>query len=152
MKNGLVNSLQISKIKEEERDQLIDLLSEANLPVSDLPQSLNYFYLAKKDEKTIGSIGLEDFGSCALLRSMVVTKGMQGEGVGKKLLNHLIATLKEDQGSLKEIYLITEHAEKFFQATGFETIARDDVAETISELPQFKSICPTSAAVMKMKI
>lgn len=152
MKNEDINALQIFKIKEEERNQLIALLNEANLPFSDLPQTLNHFYLAKKNERTIGSIGLELFGSLALLRSMVVKKGMQGEGIGKKLLQQLISGTKEDQLGLEEIFLITEHAEKFFWASGFKTIAREDVPEMLKELPQFKSICPTSAAVMKKEV
>lgn len=147
-----MDNLTISKIKEEERALLIALLNEASLSVSDLPQKLEHFYLAKKEEDVIGSIGLEIFGSTGFLRSMVVKKGMQGEGIGKVLLNKLISKVSSSGIGVKEIYLITENAEAFFRSAGFETVSRETVPEIIKDIPQFKSICPTSAAVMKRMV
>lgn len=147
-----MNSFTITQIKEDERGQLIDLLKEANLPFTDLPKTLDHFFLAKKDEKVIGSIGLELFLPYALLRSMVVTKGMQGEGIGKLLLNHLLLHVSNKAVGIKEIYLITEGAQKFFKSAGFEAIGREHLPEAFKEIPQFKTLCPASASVMKSEI
>ena len=147
-----MDDFKISKIKEDERGLLIALLNEASLSVSDLPEKLEHFYFAKKGEKVIGSIGLEVYGTLGFLRSMVVTKGMQGEGIGKVLLDQLISKAAASEVGIDEIYLITENAASFFKSAGFEIVSRETVPSIIKDIPQFKSICPTSAAVMKRKV
>jgi len=147
-----MENFSISQIKENEREQLIELLQEANLPVSDLPERLDHFLLARKGDSVIGSIGLEVFGPHALLRSMVVTRGMQGEGIGKLLISHLMTDISRRAAQIEEIYLITENAAKFFSSAGFEAVERATVPAVIKEVPQFKNLCPSSATVMRYKV
>ena len=110
-----MNNIAITRLKESEREDLIALLQEANLPVSDLPEHPEHFFLARKEERVIGSIGLEVYVPYALLRSMVVTRGLQGEGIGRSMLNHLLTYVANQNLGIKSIYLITESAGRFFE-------------------------------------
>jgi amino-acid N-acetyltransferase len=44
--------------------------------------------------------------------------------------------------------LLTETAEKFFRAIGYEVIDRRHVPEEIKQSAEFRSLCPASAVCM----
>ena len=53
---------------ENYRDIIINLLKDENLPVDDLPATLSNFLVAIEVQEVIGLVGLEIYGSFALLR------------------------------------------------------------------------------------
>jgi len=93
------------------------------------------FWIAKIDNKIIGTISLLDIGNRkAALRKMFVDKNYRGKefGVGQKLLNTLIdwARYKE----FTEIFLGTTEkftrAQKFYEKNGFEEIEKPELPAT----------------------
>ena len=70
-----------------------------------------------------GAIGLERYGSAALLRSAVVRPGDQGTGIGAALVRAVLDRARN--GEVQEIYLLTTTAERWFPRFGFTPIERD---------------------------
>ncbi len=124
-----------------------DLLSAAHLPVDDLNSSPGLrFWVAEDKDRIVGAIGLESFGSAALLRSLVVVTSHRGCGLGSTL----IATLEREARSLfaEVLVLLTETAEAFSKRHGFEVVEREYVPDEVKRSAEFQSLCPASAMCM----
>ena len=126
------------------------LLESAKLPLDGVKEHLRSFLLLKKEDKIIGTVGLEVYGDKALIRSLAVTKGFRGRGYGKRLYEAIIAKARGQQ--ISEIYLLTETAEMFFAKQGFETISRDSVDTEVKESIEFRCACPESASCMWLRL
>lgn len=88
------------------------------------------FWIAKADEKIIGTISLLDIGNgMGALRKMFVAKDYRGKeyGVGQTLLNTLINWCV--QKNFTEIYLGTTEkfiaAQRFYEKNGFAEIEKE---------------------------
>ena len=65
------------------------LLSEANLPTSDItPEKLQTFFASESDGEVDGVVGLELYGNVGLLRSLVVPPRRRSQGLGSALVAH----------------------------------------------------------------
>jgi amino-acid N-acetyltransferase len=99
------------------------LLAAAGLPVADLADApLADFLGCGAGEDLAGAIGLETYGSVALLRSLAVTLDWQGRGLGFALLAH--AEWAARQRGIAALYLLTTTAEAFFVRRGYVRIPR----------------------------
>lgn len=132
-----------------ERNLAIELLQQQHLPVSDLDDD-KLLYLLVKDEKVIGTAGLEIFEDCALLRSVSVIKEEQGKGYGK-VINREIENYAKESG-ITCLYLLTTTAKDFFDGQGYCAINREDSPDALKQTSEFTSLCPASAVVMKKRI
>jgi|SRR5580692_3562352 amino-acid N-acetyltransferase len=126
---------------------VLALLESAALPTADLTSApgLQLWVLEAK-ESLCGVIGMERFGTCALLRSLAVGTSFQRRGFG----HNLVARLERDAQAygVEQLVLLTETAEKFFRAIGYEVIDRRLVPEEIKQTAEFRSLCPASAVCM----
>jgi amino-acid N-acetyltransferase len=129
---------------------VIALLEVAGLPTAGVPSTLADFFVADSGNGLAGAIGLERYGSGALLRSAVVRPGDQGTGVGAALVRAVLDRARE--GGMQEIYLLTTTAERWFPRFGFRPIAREQVPDAVRESVEFREACPASAAVMRVLI
>lgn len=127
--------------------QLESILKKSKLPYEDCKYHLNNFVLMESDKEIVAIGGSEMFGDIALLRSITVLKQYQGNGLG----NSIFFKIKKDLivRGVKTIYLLTETAEEYFRALGFEQTSRDIVPQQIKKTKQFSTLCPSSAVVMK---
>ncbi len=67
--------------------QVLRLLGDAKLPTADLtPQHFEHFFGCGSRQAPQGVVGLEIYGSEALLRSLVVEEIARGRGCGKALV------------------------------------------------------------------
>jgi amino-acid N-acetyltransferase len=132
------------------KEDVINLLSAAKLPVEDLPTGLDNFIVAIEDDRVIGVAGLELYGSYGLLRSVAVDSQQRSKGVTAELLTRIeeIAT----ELNLEGIYLLTETAADYFNRKGYEHIARMDIPEEVKASSEFSHVCPQSAIAMKKSI
>jgi amino-acid N-acetyltransferase len=137
----------ISKAAIQHRASIISLLKEEKLPVEDLPPVLDNFFVAKKNNKVIGVIGLEQYGNYGLLRSMAVNKIYRNHSVAASLVKTLEAHAS-DLG-INCIYLLTETASNYFERKGYERMSRADVPKIVQSSSEFSHVCPASAIVMK---
>jgi amino-acid N-acetyltransferase len=129
---------------------VIALLEAAGLPTAGVPRTLGDFLVADAGDGLAGAIGLERYGSGALLRSAVVRPGDQGTGIGAALVRGLLDRARD--GGLREIYLLTTTAQCWFPRFGFAPIEREQVPDAVRASVEFREACPASAAVMRMLI
>ena len=94
----------------------------------------------------LGVIGLERFGSDALLRSLAVSPDHRKRGLGQEL----VARLEHDAQAegIQRLVLLTETAEAFFRRLGFAVTDRSHVSDGVKQSAEFRSLCPISAICM----
>jgi amino-acid N-acetyltransferase len=95
----------------------------------------------------VGSAGIETHGDYALLRSAVVSRALQGRGIGKRLVDAVIADAK--RRGISALYLLTTTAGEYFPSFGFERVDRSSVPVELEESAEFQGACPASATVMR---
>ncbi len=133
------------------KEEVLSLLTEVHLPVEDLDlEKLSNFIILKHDDRIIGTVGFEKYGSLALLRSLAISQGYQKQNLGRTLVQELEALAKKK--NITSLYLLTQTAEMFFFKLGFQRIEREEVPDNIKNTEEFKSICPSSALCMKKNI
>jgi amino-acid N-acetyltransferase len=129
---------------------VIALLEAAGLPTAGVPRTLVDFLVADTGDGLSGAIGLERYGSGALLRSAVVRPGDQGTGIGAALVRAVLDRARER--GVREMYLLTTTAERWFPRFGFTRIAREQVPDAVRGSVEFREACPAFAAVMRALI
>ena len=126
------------------------LLGEAQLPVSDLTEKhLQTFLWRGKHGHLLAVVGLELYAPVGLLRSLAVTANSRNQGIGSALLADG-ERYARDHG-VKELYLLTTTAEKFFAKAGYEKIKRDDAPPAIRKTQEYSALCPASSALMRKR-
>jgi amino-acid N-acetyltransferase len=140
--------MNIEPFAESDRDDIIGLLSEAELPTEDLnTQTLQNFLVAKEGiGTTVGAVGVELYGETGLLRALVVDASYRGRGLGKQLTNEIEAYARGM--GVKTLYLLTMTAADFFPRLGYRQTQRSNVPRSIAETFEFKSACPVSAVCL----
>jgi len=124
------------------------LLATANLCHDDLTtQHLAHFLVLREDHELIGAVGLEAYGSNALLRSLIVSPDHRGNGLGIQLVDGIEAHAHEY--GVTSLYLLTTTADRFFDRHGYERIKRSSVPKAIGDTTEFMSFCPESAVCMR---
>jgi arsenate reductase (thioredoxin) len=126
------------------------LLSSEKLPVDDIDTSLKNFFAAIEGNEITGVIGLEVYSEYGLLRSMITNPSYRKKGIAGKLVKRLFEHAQSLK--LKEIYLLTETAEKYFANKGFTVVQRDSVPEPVKQSQEFSHACPSTAVAMKKEI
>lgn len=129
---------------------IVELLKNASLPTVDINPSLSHFFVAELNNVIIGVIGLEIYNENALLRSMVVSPEYRNRSVATMLLTALTNYAAEKR--VEKLFLITTSAEGYFSRKGFCTVSREDVPLSILSCPEFTTLCPSTATVMKKDI
>ena len=127
------------------------LLHEAQLPTLDLTAAhLEHFIACGSDKALDGVVGLEMYLPHALLRSLAVASAKRGNGIGQALLAE--AERHAGEQGVREIYLLTTTAERFFSRNSYERIARDEAPAAIRATQEFTALCPASAAFMRKRL
>lgn len=126
------------------------LLEENDLPTADVRSESARFLVATVDDARVGVGGLEQYGSDALLRSVVVERSARGEGIGTALCDALESTAT-DRG-VDALYLLTTTAADFFAVRGYDEIDRADAPEAIRNTTEFADLCPSSATCMRRSL
>ena len=145
-----IQSTKIAKAKEDQRRSIISLLQSEKLPTEDLPGSLDNFFVALEGDAIVAAIGLEQYGNCGLLRSMVVNKEHRNKNIASGLVKELES--EAFTSGIDCIYLLTETATLYFEKKGYKTVARHETPEAIKASSEFKNVCPVSAIVMKKNL
>ena len=130
--------------------QVLDLLTQARLPLAGVEAHLNGFVLAFRDDGLIGCAGLERYGAAALLRSVAVAEGERNSGLGKQLVRRLLEQARAE--GVESIILLTTTAAAFFQKLGFTTISRAEAPQAVQCSVEFQEACPASATVMRLDL
>jgi amino-acid N-acetyltransferase len=123
------------------------LLRSAGLPLVGVGPWLGNFWLAHDSTSVVGAAGMERYGESALLRSVVVAPEWRSSGIGRTLVEHV---LEEGRAAgVREVYLLTTTAERYFLRLGFDCVGRDSVPPALQASAEFAGACPSSAVVMR---
>ena len=103
-------------------------LSCAGLPVEDL--TIDHLALvAERDGEVAGLVGLEQFETLGLLRSLIVLPARRRGGVGQALVIAL-EKVAADKG-IDELWLLTIDADGWFEQLGYRRQDRDAAPSVI---------------------
>jgi amino-acid N-acetyltransferase len=127
------------------------LLTASSLPLTGVAENLESFVVAETGAgELVGVAGLELCCNNALLRSVAVDAAWRRHGVGRQLVERVIADA-ESRG-VRALYLLTTTAEHYFPSFGFTRTTRDAVPEEVRATAEFQGACPASAVVMSREL
>ncbi|HEX3534065.1 MAG TPA: arsenic resistance N-acetyltransferase ArsN2 [Gemmatimonadaceae bacterium] len=127
-----------------------NLLATSDLPLDGVRENFSDFVVAEDRGAITGAIGLEKFGSVALLRSAVVSSDNRGTGVGSRLVKQLLE--RADREGIEDLYLLTTTAEDYFPRFGFTRTTRGAVPDAVKASAEFQGACPDTAVVMTRRV
>jgi amino-acid N-acetyltransferase len=148
--NNDVTAADIRAARSSDFARVAELLVDNALPLDGVPPSLSGFLVAEDGDRIIGVAGVEDCGAYGLLRSAAVARDARNRGIGRKLVERLIANATEDRR--RGLYLLTTTAARYFPLFGFVETNRDTVPEAVRATKEFAEACPDSATVMKLDL
>lgn len=123
---------------------IVRLLADAALPHHDLtPEHLRHFLVLRDGDEIAGVVGMELADDAGLLRSLAVPEARRGGGLAMRLVDALEERARAS--GIRTLYLLTTTAEGFFARRGY---VRAAVPDAIAATPEFRGICPASAACM----
>ncbi|WP_254599365.1 arsenic resistance N-acetyltransferase ArsN2 [Burkholderia lata] len=122
------------------------LLEDSQLPLEDVTALLLDDFLVAVGPDLMGVIGLERFGSNALLRSLVVSGDGRSRGLGQELVQ--IMEKRARATGVSSLWLLTTTAKVFFQKAGYTTVHRNEVPTMVQGSREFAELCPATAVCM----
>lgn len=131
-------------------DAVLALVKESGLPEAGLLDHRDGLLIARLDGQLIGSAALELYGEHALLRSVAVSPGHRGMGVGRCLTDAALVFARAH--GVRRVYLLTTTAPEFFRGLGFESTDRAAVPAAVQSSAEFRFACPATALVMTRAI
>jgi amino-acid N-acetyltransferase len=125
------NALTVREAEKKDIPGIHELLSiyakkQIVLPRSEaeIEQFLGNFVVARLDNKLCGCCAVRDFDNDLLeVRSLVVVPGLEGKGIGRALVEAIIAGLKIKRRKFC-LFALT-YQEKFFQKLGFHLVVKE---------------------------
>lgn len=127
------------------------LLANSSLPLADIRSNDRVqLFGIYQNANLIGCIGTEIFDETALLRSLAVVSRYKRQGIGTRLVEFLEDFCR--QNGVREIYLLTESAERYFARLGYLVSDRRNAPSSIKTTTQFSSLCPTSSTLMHKEL
>jgi len=104
--------------------------------------------VARADDGCLmGCVALETFGAAALLRSLAVTAGARGHGLGSVLVARALDHARA--AGAHEAWLLTETAGPFFATRGWEAADRGAAPARVAGSVEFTGACPSSVPAMR---
>ncbi len=126
---------------------VLALLRAAALPTSDLTVDTDQrWWVLEFDGSIVGVIGLQEFGTEGLLRSLAVSPTYHQQGIGRELVTRL--EREALKAGIQRLVLLTQTAGSFFRHLGYAALDRRHVSEGMKQCAEFSSLCPESATCM----
>lgn len=143
-----MSSNAISPATHADLPAVLALLRECGLLEIGVAESIESFVVVRSAHAVIGCAGLEPYGDLGLLRSVAVRATARGSGLGRELVARVTAAARGL--GLRELFLLTTTAPRFFEALGFEPLPRSSVPPQIAESWEFRVGCPQTALPMRL--
>jgi len=142
----MIDEIRTRPIRPSDMPACVALLADAGLPTVDVSVE-RLALVAELGEQVVGLIGLQQFESLGLLRSLVVDSHTRARGLGKRLVVELEALARER--GIAELWLLTIDADPYFERLGYIMQERSAAPEAITATEEVSSLCPGDAALMK---
>jgi len=126
------------------------LLAEAGLPLDGFADHLDHALVATRGSDVVGVVELEIYGQSALLRSLVVAPAERGTRLGQRLTTDALS-LARNRGA-RDVYLLTQTAERFFPRFGFKAEDRGRAPQALRHSEEFRTACPAGAVMMHARL
>ncbi len=127
--------------------RILSLLGAAGLPTEDLrPEAVADFHVVMDAGRVVGAVAVERYGASGLLRSLVVDPEWRGLGLGRALV--VAAEGAAVTSGLDSLTLLTQTAEPFFRALGYQAIAREAAPAGVKASAEFTHLCPGSSSCL----
>ena len=114
------------------------MIASENLPPFFIEEFLDGFLIGERDATMLACGGVESYGDCAVIRSIVVAPETRGLRLGRHIVDLLIGIAHER--AAKDLYLFTMDAWPFWKHLGFEDVALDDWREPARACWQYQYI------------
>jgi len=137
----------IRTAQEADLPMIHTLLTENGLTTDGVKENLNNFLVADH-QGIVGVIGLELSDTAVMLRSLAIDKEMRKRGIGSALVEHSLNIAQT--GGRKEMYLLTNTADKFASRWGFSNIERSEIPKILIQSSALNSSCPDHSICMKL--
>ncbi len=134
----------------EQHSAALGLLEAAELPDDGLEEWWGSTLVAADGSRVVGTAALELRGPDAVLRSVCVAPTHRGRGLGERLVRAALELARHRD--VRDVYLLTETAERFFPRFGFTVVRRQDAPEPIQRSVEYCSVCPQSATAMALRL
>jgi N-acetylglutamate synthase-like GNAT family acetyltransferase len=129
-------NLQIAPLTPSDLPAVLALLDEVNLPIEGVAEHFADFLIARANERVVGCVGLEKYGSHGLLRSLAVAPDYQRQTLGSQLVTQLIIFAQTNTVTTL-ILLTTTAAELFTRHFGFRTADRNQFNQVFALSPEW---------------
>jgi amino-acid N-acetyltransferase len=126
------------------------LLRASSLPLAGFADHFLDALVADEGGAVVGCVALELYGEAALLRSLAVAAERRGEGIGERLAAAALSAAKAS--GARDVYLLTQTAERFFPRFGFSVEERALAPEVLGRSEEFRGACCPSAVLMRARV
>ncbi len=125
---------------------VVALLKRTSLPCAISSSMFSSCIVAVRGTKLVGTVGLEQYGSAALLRSFAVDPSCRGQGVGRELFRRILE--RASTTGVTSVYILTTTIEDLCVRWGFSHVERAAVPSEIAASEEFRGACPATAVCM----
>ncbi len=145
-----MDDIAIAGAEERDLEAIKSILVANDLPTAGVDDHWRTFVVARDGERIVGCGGAEAYSAAVLIRSIAVLPEYRSHGLGRRIVRQLIDRLASR--GLREFYLLTTSAEKYFRKRGFKRIDRDEVHPQLLASREFQDACPKTAVCMRLKM
>ena len=132
-------------------EEIFPVLIACDLPTTDISAaSPPQFFGCRVAGSVVAVIGLEQFWSAGLLRSLAVLPPVRERGFAQALVSH-VESFAASHG-VESLFLLTTTAEPFFLKLGYRPASRQDAPRAIQATSQFSGLCPSSSAFLSKRV
>ncbi len=144
-------NLQVVPSTPSDLSAVLALLEEMNLPAEGVTEHFADFLIARANERVVGCVGLEKYGSHGLLRSLAVAPDFRGQALGLQLTTQLLAYAQAN--AIYTIALLTTTAADFFtHHFGFGATDRHQLDEIFGASPEWNLPRCASAVCLTLRL
>jgi len=144
------DSIEITAFRAEDAVAISELLVANELPPDGMDALRDATVVARMSERIVGCAALELYDNAALLRSVAVHADVRDRGLGRRLLHEMLSRARA--AGVRDLYLLTLTAERWFPRFGFEAIPRDQAPTAIRQSDEFTTLCPDTAVLMRLRL
>lgn len=142
--------MQIRSATTQDVGAVEQLLTDNHLPTVGVQDIIGDFLVAEEGNSIVGVVGMEYCCNYGLLRSTAVSSSWRSKGLGRQLVESIIA--RAESRGVNALYLLTTTAESYFPSFGFQKTTRATVPPEVQATDEFKGACPASATVMSLQL
>ena len=122
-----VAEITIRAARPDDVPRIADVIAAADLPPLLIEEHLDGFVVGEQSGEIVACGGIEFYGDCAVIRSVVCDERIRGQGAGSRIARALLEHGRT--AGATDLYLFTGDALPFWERHGFVEVTLDDWKE-----------------------